>query len=249
MKHLVIADIHGNAEALRAVIANEPECDGVLFLGDSVSPGPQPLETAALLASLDGAFIAGNHDLEMLDPSLTEKWPASWRALNDWTYEELDDDCFDLLRSFKSESTVSIDGNELCLRHGHKIDGHRHAVPNSEDEVFLQLASGIQSQTILFGHSHIQFRRKTHEKEFINPGSVGQNRCGHQMACYGILEEGVFQHRQVEYDPSPWLEAVDRIDPLKRYPEFRDWFKNSLLSGFGIGLVEPWTSFAKQGYF
>ena len=50
MKILVIADIHGNAEALRAVLAKESDADTTVFLGDSVSPGPQPNETIDLMA-------------------------------------------------------------------------------------------------------------------------------------------------------------------------------------------------------
>ena len=40
MKVLVIADVHGNAEALRAVLARERDADATVFLGDAVSPGP-----------------------------------------------------------------------------------------------------------------------------------------------------------------------------------------------------------------
>ena len=70
MKVLIIADVHGNAEALRAVLAKEWDADTTVFLGDAVSPGPQANETFALLKDLSGTFIVGNHDSEMLDPTL-----------------------------------------------------------------------------------------------------------------------------------------------------------------------------------
>ena len=42
MKILVIADVHGNAEALSAVLTKEHDADTTVFLGDTVLPGPQP---------------------------------------------------------------------------------------------------------------------------------------------------------------------------------------------------------------
>jgi hypothetical protein len=41
---------------------------------------------------------------------------------------------------------------------------------------------------------------------------------------------------------------MDRIAPLDEYPDFREWLKQGLLSGYGIGENEPWTRFAAEGY-
>ena len=60
MKVLVIADIHGNANALAAVLEKERDADRTLFLGDAVLPGPQANETIALLKDMaPGTHIAG----------------------------------------------------------------------------------------------------------------------------------------------------------------------------------------------
>ena len=100
----------------------------------------------------------------------------------------------------------------------------------------------------LFGHSHVQFRRTIGASEFINPGSVGQNRCGHVVACYGILSDGKFEHRHVEYDPTPFIQALDRVPSMKHHSDFLEWLKMTILSGFGVGKQEPWTKFADEGY-
>ena len=94
-----------------------------------------------------------------------------------------------------------------------------------------------------------RFWRTVRGQEFINPGSVGQNRCGKLLACYGVFEDGIFHHRQVEFDPGPCLEAMDRITTLDAYPDFREQLKQRLLSGYGIGEREPWTRYAREGYF
>lgn len=248
MKVLVIADIHGNAEALRAVLAKEGDADATIFLGDAVSPGPQPSETIALLCGLSGTFIAGNHDLEVLDPGLVARWPAPWRALHDWNCEALDSASIDFVRAFRDGGDFEIDDVYMCLQHGAVPGKIRHVVPDTPDEDMVDVARGSDCPLVFFGHSHVQFRRVVGDQEFINPGSVGQNRCGHVLACYGVLEDGAFRHCHVPYDPAPCLAALDRIEPLDAFPDFREWLKRGLLTGYGIGRNEPWTRFSRQGY-
>ena len=248
MKVLVIADIHGNAEALRAVLEKERDADTAIFLGDAASPGPQPNETLALLTDLSGTFIVGNHDLEVLEPDRVAGWPAPWRALHDWSCRTLDVAGVEFLRTFRDGGDFEIDGLRMCLQHGTVPGRVRHVVPDTSDDDMVALAHGSDCPLVFFGHSHVQFRRTVGDQEFINPGSVGQNRCGHVLACYGVLEDGAFRHCHVEFDPAPYLAALDRIEPLDGFPDFREWLKRGLLTGYGIGENEPWTRFAREGY-
>ena len=248
VKILVIADVHGNAEALSAVLEKERDTDATVFLGDTVLSGPQPNETMALLGGIDGILIAGNHDLEMLEPERFENWPAPWLAYTRWIVDALDSAGWELLRSLKPEGAYEVDGLRVFLHHGVLPDEPRQALPDTADERLIALAKGSDCPLVLFGHSHIQFRRTLDGQEFINPGSVGQPRCGRRVACYGLIEDGAFRHCQVEYDPGPWLEALDGVRPLDGFPRFREWLKRALLSGYGIGERQPWTRYAREGY-
>ena len=210
MKVLVIADIHGNAEALRAVLEKEHDADRTVFLGDAVLSGPQANETMRLLENMpDGTHISGNHDEELLDPSLYENWPATWLALNHWIVDHFDPAGYEFVRRLKPDGEYEEDGIRLCLRHGILPGKVRNALPDTPAEQLLLLADGSDCPYVLFGHSHIQFRREINGQVFINPGSVGQNRCGKQLACYGLFEDGIFRHCQVEYDQTrgsrPWI--------------------------------------------
>ena len=49
MKYAVVSDIHGNLEALGAVLAKLSPDDGLLCLGDVVGYGPNPNECVALI--------------------------------------------------------------------------------------------------------------------------------------------------------------------------------------------------------
>ena len=248
MKILVIADIHGNATALNAVLDDAKEYDSVIFLGDAVSPGPQPNETIELLSDLQGVFLRGNHEVSMLDAGSTVLWADGFKQFMTWSREVLDADGYKLLADFKEGGVFYIDGHSLVLAHGDENPETRHILPQMDSESFRPLAYGSTVETVLFGHSHVQFRTRFNGHEFINPGSVGQNRCGHVTACYGFLIDGEFSHHHFDYDPTPWLEALERVKPLDNHPEFKEWFKTGFLTGFANGERDPWITLAAQGY-
>ncbi len=248
MKILVFADIHGNATALNAVLQKERDFDSVVFLGDAVSPGPEPNETIELLNSLNGVFIRGNHEYTALNPESIAKWPDGYKALMEWIYGELQDADYQFLRSFSSPGEYELDDRMYVLAHGDENTEVRHVLPDSPDRYFDVFRYGNKHADVLFGHSHVQFSRSINDQRFINPGSIGQNRCGNVLACYGLLEDGEFTCHHVRYDPTPLLDAWDRVSTLDRFTEFRESFKHQSLTGFSLGATEPWLSYASRGY-
>ncbi|MAV26656.1 MAG: hypothetical protein CMQ05_11125 [Gammaproteobacteria bacterium] len=249
MKLLVIADIHGNSDGLAAVLAAESDADRTIFLGDAVLPGPQPNETIAQFRDMaPGTWISGNHDEEMLDPDIFAKFPAPWLAFYNWVLDAFEDDGFDVLRTFLPPGEYEEDGMRMYLHHGQVEGGPRHVIPSSSDDELLAVAHGSDAPIVMFGHSHVQFTRTIGGQLFINPGSVGQNRCGRQLACYGVFEDGRYEARQVGYDQTQWLADMDKIDTLNEFEDMRAWLKDGFVKGFGIGANEPWTTFSEQGY-
>jgi predicted phosphodiesterase len=70
-----LADIHGNGDALRAVLADLDErggADRILVLGDVVLLGPDPGKVVELLMARDAVGVYGNADRFLLD--------TNWRA-------------------------------------------------------------------------------------------------------------------------------------------------------------------------
>jgi predicted phosphodiesterase len=131
MKILVIADVHGNAEALAAVLEKERDVDATIFLGDTVLSGPQPNETMALLGGVDGVLIEGNHDVEMFEPERFEGWPAPWRAYTNWILETLEPAGWELLRALQPEGEYEVGGQRVFLHHGVLPDEPRQALPDT----------------------------------------------------------------------------------------------------------------------
>ena len=249
MKILIISDIHGNASALKAVLNAEQDADKIIFLGDALLSGPQANETMTLLDDLSiDIAIMGNHDEEVLDPTIYAKWPPEWVALNNWIVAQLDSGAEEKLKRFTRNGHYEIGGINLYLHHGELEKGEPAALPNAPDATFAKLDPGNETNLVLFGHTHVQFKREIGDRTYINPGSVGQPRCSRLHACYGVFIDGVYSPRHVIYDPTPWLDALDKITPLKDFPDFHNWLREGLLKGYGIGEKEPWTGFAAEGY-
>ena len=64
MKRAIISDVHGNLEALRAVIEDidRQQVDSIYCLGDVVGYGPNPCECVKLVRERCSLVLLGNHD-------------------------------------------------------------------------------------------------------------------------------------------------------------------------------------------
>src|SRR5512132_855677 len=65
MRVLLLADVHANWEALLSLQRAEPRPDAVLFAGDAVGYGPDPLPCARWLLANATVAVRGNHDLAL----------------------------------------------------------------------------------------------------------------------------------------------------------------------------------------
>jgi predicted phosphodiesterase len=63
MKVLIVADIHGNATALRAVLDDAGYVEALWCAGDIVGYGPDPAECIEMVREIPNICIAGNHDV------------------------------------------------------------------------------------------------------------------------------------------------------------------------------------------
>lgn len=91
-----------------------------------------------------------------------------------------------------------------------ELDGilYVHGSPLSDVDSFApepqdgeeRLLAGIRDQTIVFGHSHQQFRRPGPDGTYlVNPGSVGMPLDGDARAAWATWD-GEFTFRRIEYD-------------------------------------------------
>ena len=215
MKTLILSDIHANLPALEAILHREGAWDDVICLGDAIVAGPHPDEVLTLLAGLDGTFVMGNHDREVLHVDLDEPTAgAHWQWIQ-WTRDQLSRENFDFLASFPDTCVIERQGLTLRLTHGDlPARWGKRLWPDSDLELFAGLAGQYPESHILLGHSHVQFQLDRAGRTFVNPGTVGAPYLGQPGARYAVLQDGVFDLRATTYDAEATCRALARV-PLE----------------------------------
>jgi predicted phosphodiesterase len=224
----VLSDIHGNAYALDAVLADLARvgADRVVCLGDCVQGGPQPREVVERLRALACPIVMGNADAWLLAGGNAggEAHPTpEMEAVRLWQHAQLGDADRTFIAGFRPVIEPLFDGVALLGFHGSPSSYNDIVWPATPRDEMLRILGAHPGRTLCGGHTHVQFVRKVgsqaHEL-FFNPGSVGivcdnevpDGRC-ESRAEYALLtaEAGVLalEFRRVPYPLGPWLAILE----------------------------------------
>src|SRR5437660_1704447 len=88
---LIVTDIHGNLDALDAVIADAGHAERIWCLGDTVGYGPEPVACLAWVRAHCELVLSGNHDYAVFDPAVAADFHPNAAAAATWTREQLDE--------------------------------------------------------------------------------------------------------------------------------------------------------------
>lgn len=224
----ILYDIHGNDLALTAVIEDARAAGATSWVlgGDYCLIGAQPMQVLDRLDALSGEkiWLRGN----------TERWVGRPKA-DDIPVDAIRDAALFVQHAIGPDSV-----NELALLPdtlanvplpGAEMTVFCHASPGSDMIGFTDQPAGsdeaaadseFQANTIVCGHTHIQFVREVGVIEIVNPGSVGLPFDGDQRAAYALLTaDGTFELRRVPYDVDAAIAAYgshtgDWVDIAKR---------------------------------
>jgi len=242
MRIAVVADIHGNVRALRAVMDDLKEVapDSVVNLGDCVSGPLEAAETCDVLMSLAWTTIRGNHDRQLIDRPVDQMGGSDKAAAG-----ELKNHHSAWLSAL--EPTAEVEGMLLC--HGTPDNDSKYLLETIEPDGRVRLASqaevsrrlgGTSAKVVLCAHSHQpRFVALDDGRVVINPGSVGlpayvdiepvqhAMEMGAPHARYAVLERHKsadpwqVTFRVVQYD---WSAAAERA-AAKGREDWARWIK------------------------
>ena len=216
MKIAVISDIHGNMEALEAVMVDieQESCDKIFVLGDYAMAGPNPCEAVDWFfkKQFDERFcmIQGNTDLmiatysDELYENLKTKAPVMAEALKN-DVEILNPIQKDFLKSLPIQLQVEEDGVKILLVHGSPRKNNEDISPDMSVAEVEQLLVNVDANVVLCGHTHLPCGFQTSTKQtVVNAGSIGRPFTNEPKACYLkiTIKDGqcVFEHKFVEYN-------------------------------------------------
>jgi len=210
VKALIIADVHGNLEALKAVLA-DPH-DALICLGDMVGYGPEPGACVRRILDEGALVLRGNHD-HALATGAAPGCPPSFQWLAEATAglgaAQLSTAERGALAKLPLRASELIDGQLYHLVHATPTDPmYRHLEPTSED--WAREVREIGPEVLLVGHTHMQFRHHVAGRTIISPGSVGQPRHGDARAAYMVIEDGTFSFCRVAYRVERTVAALER---------------------------------------
>src|SRR3989338_3271929 len=234
MRYAILSDIHGNLEALTAVLhaLAAERIDRLLCLGDVVGYGADPSACLERLRAREAMTAAGNHDLACVGKLDVNGFNDAARAAVVWTRAQLSIADVDALRRFPLTVTVE----PFTLVHGSLRHPQRFEYLVDAAQVVDTLTT-CRTLLCLAGHTHlpcfIEFdrgqrrlmRMVTHpqpmadlayedapdaRRYLINPGSVCQPRDGDPRASFVVVHT---DRRRVSFHRTPYdvLAAQQKI--------------------------------------
>jgi len=240
VKRAILSDIHGNLEALQAVLADAQACGAtqMVCLGDVIGYGPNPLECIDLVMQFD-ICVLGNHDLGALfDP---EGFSSGAERAIFWTRQQLEAGGADAAVMQRRLDFLAE------LPRNHRDDGIMfvHGSPRNPineyifpEDVYnsrkIEKIFGVVERRCFQGHTHVPgvFTRDKRflypadinnqfvlgeDKTMVNVGSVGQPRDGNPRSCYVLLEDNVVHFRRVDYPYDTTIEKIYAIPELDNF--------------------------------
>jgi diadenosine tetraphosphatase ApaH/serine/threonine PP2A family protein phosphatase len=229
MRYFILSDVHGNLDALEAVLADVPraEYDRLLVLGDLVGYGAQPNEVVDRIRALEpDVIIRGNHDKVAVGLDDAEGFNLVAREAVEWTAGTLTDANRAYLTALPAGPLFVDEDIEVC-----------HGSPHDEDAYIFESLDALRGLKLLarpvgfFGHTHVPIVFTLSDDTFdlvapdpaaresvlelrpdvrylINPGSVGQPRDGDPRAAYALYDHGA---RQLRMRRVPYLVEAAQV--------------------------------------
>lgn len=218
MTYGLISDIHGNLEALDAVLGELQGVDAFLCMGDIVGYGADPGACIDRVRELPNLVcVAGNHDLAAVG-----KYDLGWfnrfaRAAILWTADQLSQEHISSLTSLPMKAHV----DRALLVHGSLPDEMGYITSVGEARRCFDAMPG---DLTFIGHTHIteyyRMRERARSPEqvplwsggaveisaehryIVNPGAIGQPRDGNAEASFGRwdTDSSTVEVRRVSYD-------------------------------------------------
>lgn len=218
MRYAVISDIHGNLEALKAVL-NDIELHGidiVICLGDIVGYYPDPELCVELIKEHTTYSVAGNHDYAAINLINTDNFTYYAFEAMEWTKARLSEES----KKYLASLPLTIKMDKMFFTHSSPANPseYTYIFPNSEHAI-LQAFSSMVYKINFIGHAHWPFIMSQENLDIINcfendveiqdnryylinVGSVGQPRNLNTKSSYAIFDndEMLISLKSVKYD-------------------------------------------------
>lgn len=229
MRVAVIADIHGNADALRAVLDDikKQGAEEVVVNGDVVNRGPDSVEVLqTLLEQPRTRFTLGNHDdLLRLWQARSDALPADWFddpfwGATEWSTQQLEGaGLLHVPASWPLTLRLHEPGlPDVLIAHGTPEHYRESLSDQSQPQRVAELAGTHGAGVLVASHIHRQADADFGGVRVLNTGAVGSPADGDPRAQYLLLSAA----------PQGWQPELRRV-PYDRGGVLRRFETSGLL--------------------
>lgn len=200
MKIGVIADIHGNLHALKAIVRDLLEAGVTQYIiaGDLIADCSQPNEVLDYIKTLNATVIKGNREDYVLN--YLEGQNPNWEACEQmasvvWTANHLTQQNIDYIKSL-SESCVLSFGElgSITVVHGSPFNISEHLYEDKAQDRLQEAVNSCHTEVLICGHSHRPWKKEVNETLVLNPGAAGVHFNQQSGGEYAVLscEDGIW---------------------------------------------------------
>lgn len=221
-KIAVFSDIHGNLEALEAIIKDIKKdiYDEVIFLGDAIGIGPNPSECIDLLRDENVKFILGNHELYVINDYNNYELKEERKTHYKWVTSNLDDKQKKYLKQKDLKYIVQVNGYKLVFSHYFIKDLHniypyykRSVIRNSKITEIIKMVDG---DYFIYGHEHKSSMLKLDNKHLVSLFSSGLTK--DDNTYYTVIEidsDVIINNKVLKYNRNKLIKKLNEMN----YPE------------------------------
>ena len=218
MRYAFLGDIHGNTEALSAILAHLKgnRIDKIVCLGDIVGYGAEPVACLETIRGLGCDVIAGNHDWAAVGRIAIDQFNTYAKAAAIWTRDQLSQEQKDWLAALPLTRTYE----HCAVAHGtfHQPEAFNYIQTVFDAQQSFTALRELGARIGFLGHSHVPVGffdtdpiTYTLDPEMpidpelatiVNAGSVGQPRDENNKASYAVFDSDArtASINRVEYD-------------------------------------------------
>jgi predicted phosphodiesterase len=187
----LLSDIHGNAVALQACLADLAALGGadrIVAAGDLCMDGPQPRKVLRRLREAGAHILRGNTDRMIALDDPADYAPDEREAIM-WQRGALGQDWVAWLGAAPQSLAIGNDSAGLFITHATVRSDQEHVWPDADDAQLEAVVAGVTQRTLAFGHPHVPYVRLWRERLLVNVASAGLPKDGDPRAHYAIFTQ------------------------------------------------------------
>lgn len=225
MKFALISDIHGNLQALEALLADikHKGIKEIICLGDTIAIGPHSEACMTMLIDTQVTMVLGNHETYYLEGAENfEEVGPSERLHQKWVSKHLNQDIRKYLMKQPYKISKTVNNQTFAFLHYARKAGQfvYSRLPRTV-EVLDELFSEITEDVIIYGHEHDLIHEQTEGQSIYI--CVGSSGCTKQKEThYSVLD--ISDHHydlkkvMVNYDRDGFIDNISNmVYPDKKF--------------------------------